>query len=112
MIKLFIQQAIDIPSLSLTPIIAEKKDGTDIPNTDKNKVSLSIIESFKTAANTPSNIPIKSAIAIEDIAKKKVLGNVSAITVLTDYPLFTKDSLKYGIFTTNAEFAVAKSVLY
>ena len=74
--------------------IAEKKEGTDIPKTEKNKINLSSNESLKIAEKTPSNIPKKSAIQMEVRAKKKVFGKVSVITEVTDFPRFTKDSLR------------------
>ena len=74
--------------------MAEKKEGTDIPKTEKNKANLSSKESLKIAEKTPNNIPKKSAIQMEAKAKTKVFGKVSAITEVTDFPLFTKDSLR------------------
>jgi len=74
--------------------IAEKKEGTDIPKTEKNKTNLSSKESLRIAERTPNNIPIKSARQMEVKAKTKVFGKVSVITEVTDFPLFTKDSLR------------------
>ena len=59
--------------------IAEKKDGTDIPKTPKNRANLSIQLSLKIAANMPIKTPSRTAKNIEESASTNVLGNVSEI---------------------------------
>ena len=57
--------------------MADKKDGIDIPKTERNKDSLSIKESLNTAERIPNEIPKKMAIQIELKAKTNVLGKVA-----------------------------------
>ena len=66
------------------------------------------------AVVTPKIIPKKIANRIELIAKTKVSGKVSEITEFTDLPLFTKDSLKYGVLitTTDSETENKETKLY
>ena len=49
---------------------------------------------------TPKNKPIINAITIEDNAKTNVFLNVSLIIEVTEVPVLTKDSLKYGILSS------------
>ena len=71
-----------------------KKEGKDIPNTEKNNMDLSKNVSLYKAVTTPNDRPIIIAKIIELSAKIIVSGNVSEITELTVFPLFTNDSLK------------------
>ena len=82
-------------------IIAEKNEGTDIPNTPNNKAILSIQLSLKRAAIIPIIKPRTIAKQIDDIANTIVLGKVSEMIVLTNLPDFLKEVLRYGIFKTN-----------
>ena len=91
--------------------IAEKKEGIDMPKTEITKDSLSIKESLKIAERTPNKIPKKRAIQMEASVKTNVLGKVSVITEVTDFPLLTNDSLKYGHLITKVELSLSKIVL-
>ena len=70
-----------------------KNEGKDIPNTEKNNIDLSKNVSLYKAVVIPNNKPI----IIKNYrtkCKTIVSGNVSEITELTVFPLFTNDSLK------------------
>ena len=81
--------------------IAEKKEGTDIPNTPKIRDKLSNKLSLNTADKTPTNKPIKRASKIDVVANKIVFGKASAIILFTDIPVFLNESLKKGFFKTS-----------
>ena len=68
--------------------IAEKKDGTLIPNVLITAIILSKKVSLYKADKIPKTIPNSNAITIAKIAKTAVFGNVSAITSDTFFPFF------------------------
>ena len=52
--------------------IEAKKEGSDIPKTEKNKIDLSIQLSLNIAEKIPKTIPKDKAISIAENARKKV----------------------------------------
>ena len=77
-----------------------KKEGIDIPKTDKNKINLSTNVFLYNADNIPNNKPIIVAILKDDMAKIKVFLNVSLIIDKTGVSFLINESLKYGFLRT------------
>ena len=71
--------------------IAEKNEGTDIPNTEKKPIALSIKDPLFNPEIIPKKVPNKKAMIIEVIASIAVLKKTSAIISDTFLPVLVKD---------------------
>ena len=65
-----------------------------MPNTEINKINLSIKVSLYKAENTPKIKPKNKAIPIEERAKTNVFLKVFPKIEVTGVPILTKDSLR------------------
>ena len=68
--------------------MAEKNDGTLIPNVLNMEIILSKKVSLYNAESIPKNMPVMMAITIAETARTAVFGNVSKITSVTFLSFF------------------------
>ena len=91
-------------------IIALKKDGSAMPNTEKYNIILSNKVSLFNAERTPKKSPKDNPKIIARIASKKVFGKVDFIIDETFKLDLTNEVLRYGFFRTIIE--LLKSIIF